>query len=711
MKNFTILIMLISVIGISNKTKAQCNIADQTVSASATHLCANESTTIQIASSETGVNYYLRNDSDNSIIDGPIAGTGSDLNFLTGNLTSTTSFNVYAEEINADALLFDASNSSYIDCGTNDRGITTTLTVSAWVKTTFAGAQPIIVKDDGSAGFNLSQDANGKAVFNVKFSNGTSYETSGASSTSINDGNWHFVTGVLDVADMMGEASLIINIDGINEALNTIYPGDNLGTGINLYIGKAGSNYFTGEMDEISIWNFYKSQSQIQAYMNECLTGTEQDLTGAFHLTNNSDWPTCTDVTSTENGTYTNFPPSGNWNTGIVSCNSTCNQEMSQIITIEIGPATPELTGNFQVCPGETSILGVNNTYSSYQWYKDAVAISGATNSTYNATPDHSYQVYITDAYGCTAYSNSETVQYFTTEVPPVEGNLEYCPNDSTQLNSQYIYSNYLWSNGATTQSTYFTISDNPITLTVVDNNGCSVVSNTINLSEFLTMPAPVITGELDYCANSSTQLSSQDTYSSYSWSNGATAQNSNFTVADNPITLSVIDDNNGCSVVSNAVNVIENALPTPTITENGYILETESFDSYQWYFNGSVINGATNQTYTATQTGDYSVEVTDNNSCTNFSQEVNVTITNINSLPNNEFSIYPNPSNGDFIIKFNKITDANIIIYDITGKVVLTKNRINKNINISLKNINKGMYFVKINNKNNTAIEKVIIK
>ncbi|WP_222933030.1 hypothetical protein, partial [Fulvivirga aurantia] len=44
------------------------------------------------------VDYYLRNDADNSIIDGPIAGTGSAISLNTGSVNSTTTYNVYAEK-------------------------------------------------------------------------------------------------------------------------------------------------------------------------------------------------------------------------------------------------------------------------------------------------------------------------------------------------------------------------------------------------------------------------------------------------------------------------------------------------------------------------------------------------------------------------------------------------------------------------------------
>lgn len=70
--------------------------ADKTVTAAASSVCAGTATSINISSSATGVSYQLRNNADNTNIGSPVAGTGSDISLLTGNLAATTTFNVLA---------------------------------------------------------------------------------------------------------------------------------------------------------------------------------------------------------------------------------------------------------------------------------------------------------------------------------------------------------------------------------------------------------------------------------------------------------------------------------------------------------------------------------------------------------------------------------------------------------------------------------------
>ncbi len=58
-------------------------------------ICSGNATTVDIALSEIGFDYQLRNDADDSNIGVPIAGDGGTISLPTGNLTSTTTFNVF----------------------------------------------------------------------------------------------------------------------------------------------------------------------------------------------------------------------------------------------------------------------------------------------------------------------------------------------------------------------------------------------------------------------------------------------------------------------------------------------------------------------------------------------------------------------------------------------------------------------------------------
>jgi len=65
---------------------------------------------------------------------------------------------------------------------------------------------------------------------------------------------------------------------------------------------------------------------------------------------------------------------------------------------------------------------------------------------------------------------------------------------------------------------------------------------------------------------------------------------------------------------------------PSQGILQNGdSLIANQGSTSYQWYFNGNIINGATNYFYVAPQSGNYNVVATDNNGC-----EVEAVINNV---------------------------------------------------------------------------------
>ena len=89
-----------------------------------------------------------------------------------------------------------------------------------------------------------------------------------------------------------------------------------------------------------------------------------------------------------------------------------------------------------------------------------------------------------------------------------------------------------------------------------------------------------------------------------------------------------------GSSTSSSCVEATRPLPPNPEITgaatgcaSPGVVLSTQSFVSYQWVKDGSDVPGATNSSFTATSSGDYSVRVTDSWACTNSSMNYWVNI------------------------------------------------------------------------------------
>jgi hypothetical protein len=73
------------------------------------------------------------------------------------------------------------------------------------------------------------------------------------------------------------------------------------------------------------------------------------------------------------------------------------------------------------------------------------------------------------------------------------------------------------------------------------------------------------------------------------------------------------------------------------------------------------------------------------------------------------QISIYPNPSNGSFVIETNATTKQTAYIYDVNGKLVLSQT-INGKTNIDASSLNEGVYNISIINNEGITNKKLVI-
>ena len=102
---------------------------------------------------------------------------------------------------------------------------------------------------------------------------------------------------------------------------------------------------------------------------------------------------------------------------------------------------------------------------------------------------------------------------------------------------------------------------------------------------------------------------------------------------------------------------------------------------------------------------------VIDANGCISDTISYNVTSVDVISNSLDLINIYPNPSNGQFVIS-NSVIMRDIIITDLRGKNVYTNKNLNSNyLNIELDYLDRGMYLVNIISKNGIITKPVIIQ
>lgn len=110
-------------------------------------------------------------------------------------------------------------------------------------------------------------------------------------------------------------------------------------------------------------------------------------------------------------------------------------------------------------------------------------------------------------------------------------GNTQLCVGQSVDLTASANGSNFIWSNGATTNT--ITVNEPGLyTAIAYDANGCAANSNAITVSVNSDVQAPTISvaGALDFCEGQSVQLTASEGVS-YLWSNGEETQTINATL------------------------------------------------------------------------------------------------------------------------------------------------------------------------------------
>jgi uncharacterized repeat protein (TIGR01451 family) len=102
----------------------------------------------------------------------------------------------------------------------------------------------------------------------------------------------------------------------------------------------------------------------------------------------------------------------------------------------------------------------------------------------------------------------------------------------------------------------------------------------------------------------------------------------------------------------------------------------------------------------------DYNAPVITDTTLNNF-----VSSSGINQVvsSNNQVRVYPNPSNGSFVIELNSTTKQTVQVYDINGKLVLSQT-INGKTSIDASSLNEGVYNISLQSNEGVVNKRLVI-
>ena len=251
---------------------------------------------------------------------------------------------------------------------------------------------------------------------------------------------------------------------------------------------------------------------------------------------------------------------------------------------------------------------------------------------------------------------------------------------------TQSACDSYFWIDGNT-----YTESNNIATHTLINSAGCDSIV-TLNLT----------------INNSSTGIDTQTACDSYTWIDGNTYTENNYTATHTIATIAGCDSivTLNLSIKTVDVNVTEEEV-TLIANANGAI--------YQWInCNGNLpIEGENSSSFTATTDGEYAV-IVDNGDCVDTSLCYTVIILGVTQTGvNSSVLIYPNPTKGIIFLETENMKSNQILIeiININGQIVykklfnseLLKERIDLSEQIA------GIYIIKIKTDNLTKTIKLI--
>jgi len=396
-----------------------------------------------------------------------------------------------------------------------------------------------------------------------------------------------------------------------------------------------------------------------------------------------------------------------------------------------------EMINYSNVCFGDTTLFSMTDTASmvSASWSFSDLA-SGINNTSTLFNPSHIFTsagTFLVRVIRTYVNTFVDTVIIPVTIYPQVSVSLAedtiICQGESVMLDaSGPSITNYLWQDGSVA-STYVAGSTGAYIVTV-SNPGCSA-SDTFNLdvipcttvsSGFQSSVSQICPGTcVDF-----TNLSQNATLFTWSFSGANPA----FSTDVNPLAICynlpgsydvqlIASDglNSDTLILPDYITVFPFPPPQGILQSGDTLFALQGSVSYQWYYSGNIIPGATDYYYIATQSGNYNVVCTDLNGC-----EVEAVLNNVIAEADGQLALltkseglatFPNPVRETLTVTGYQLsgTAGEISIYNVIGeKIAAYPIDSQKNeYTLDVRSIPAGVYWLSINEKEKTMQVKFL--
>ncbi len=359
-----------------------------------------------------------------------------------------------------------------------------------------------------------------------------------------------------------------------------------------------------------------------------------------------------------------------------------CTSSNSIQIVVNALPNAPQiLASETEICSGEgVSLLALGNNTLTWD--------NGVENNVeFFPTETATYTVTATNAANCTA-STSVTIQVSETAATPLinASSLEVCAGESVTLTAVGAL-NIAWNNNVVNGVAFTPAQTATYTVTADNGNECSS-SNSIQVVVNPLPNAPqILATETEICSGEGVSLLALGN-NTLTWDNGV---ENNVEFFPTETTTFTVTGNNGtdCSATASIEIVVNQSPAIPTITLFNGSLVSSSSTGNQWYLNGNLIEGATNQILQFTELGSYTVVVS-SNGCSSTSSVFDVEVS-VEEIMSNAM-VFPNPATDVINIK-GLLPGTLFNLFDMRGQLVRTSTLNTDVMVVDIASLPSGIY------------------
>lgn len=306
------------------------------------------------------------------------------------------------------------------------------------------------------------------------------------------------------------------------------------------------------------------------------------------------------------------------------------------------------------LCVGDTlSLQAINTAGLNLQWLRNGSPLAGQNSAILQLSQAGNYQLVVTNATNCSDSSSLINIRMRPQPLATLvlNGNTQICQGESTLLQGPVSNNlQYQWfRNGvllANSADSLRVTSSGQYTLRVVDGSGCSDTAASVQIVVD-TLPIASISpaGSISFCPGSQQLLQAPiQAGMNYLWFRDGlqlpgTTNTSIIASLPGDYQLVVVNPITGCRDSSSVTQIQHFTAPNVSISTNDSTmrcagetvrLQANSTDlnlTIQWLRNGVNIPGASNPAFTALQSGNYQVIVTNPQGCRDTSNSISVTI------------------------------------------------------------------------------------